>query len=107
MGALVDKQLKPVHKRTQGLDEPDSVITDAKDFCMTFGEDQQDFENVKNKYDQASAEEKERIHQLLECDEQAFSSIRALASHLSELQEDDFERIVAGLKGLGLDIAAE
>ena len=56
MGALVDKQLKPVHKRTQGLDEPDSVITDAKDFCMTFGEDQQDFEDVKNKYDQASAE---------------------------------------------------
>ena len=107
MGALVDKQLKPTHKRTQGLDEAGSVITDAKDFCMIFGEDQQDFENVKNKYDQASAEEKERIHQLLECDEQAFSSIRALASHLSELQEDDFERIVAGLKGFGLDIVAE
>ena len=51
MGALVDAPLKPTHKRTQGLDEAGSVITDAKDFCMTFGEDQQDFENVKNKYD--------------------------------------------------------
>ena len=58
MGALANKQLKPVHKRTQGSEEAGTEIEDAQDFCKVFGQSQGDFETITAMIDQANDDEK-------------------------------------------------
>ena len=47
MGALVERELKPKHKRTMGTNEAGTEIEDPEDFCLTFGEHEEDFVKVK------------------------------------------------------------
>ena len=47
MGALVERELKPKHKRTMGINEAGIEIEDPEEFCLTFGEDEEYFDKVK------------------------------------------------------------
>ena len=112
MGALVERELKPKHKRTMGVNTAGTEITDCEEFCLTFGENAEDFNKVKTMLETATPEEKGKIYQLIGCNNvegepTAFNSQGDLAQHMSRLTEEDYERIVEGLKDqFNLELAA-
>ena len=50
MGALAEKELKPKHKRTMGVNTAGQAIEDPEEFCLAFGESQEDYNKVMEMY---------------------------------------------------------
>ena len=98
MGALVERELKPRHRRTMGTNEAGTEIEDPCDFCLTFGEHEEDFAKVKAMFEVANAEEKARLYELLGCNQggesTVFNSRGDLNQHMSRLTGEDYARIV-------------
>ena len=104
MGALTatERELKPRHKRTMGVNTAGELIEDPEEFCMAFGEDQQYFNQMMGIISKATEEEKDQLYNLLQCNQMngqtsVFNSKGDLAQFMSTLTEDDYERIVEGL----------
>ena len=111
MGALVERELKPKHKRTMGINEAGTEIEDPEEFCLTFGEHEEDFVKVKAMLQAATPAEKTRLYELLGCNQggesTVFNSRGDLSQHMSRLTGEDYARIVEGLKSeFNLDITA-
>ena len=111
MGALVERELKPKHKRTMGINEAGTDIEDPEEFCLTFGEHEEDFVKLKAMLNVATDEEKTRLYALLGCNQvgeaTVFNTRGDLSQHMSRLTEEDYGRIVTGLKTqFNLDITA-
>ena len=79
---------------------------------MNFGDDQEDFDKMMEMFEQATEEEKVRLYTLIGCNRPdgqvtAFNSRALFAEHMATRYEEDFDRIVEGLKSeFGLEIVA-
>ena len=77
-----------------GVNTAGQEITDPEEWCMAFGEDQGDYDNLMGMVNQCSEEEKDSIYEILGCPQKdCFNGRGDLAQHLSRLTEDDYVRI--------------
>ena len=65
MGTVNGKQLKVNHKRTAGLHNAGTTITDPTDWCMAFAENEEEYNQIKAVFDSCTDEQKDGIHELL------------------------------------------
>ena len=91
MGNAGGKKLKVSHRRTAGVENTGTEITEASDWAMDFATYDESFSKVKELYDNATPEEQTEMRELVMDDNGGcFIDRERMAAHFAGLNTEDF-----------------